>query len=167
MRVDYQDGTGTGNILWCMGVDGQWTFNNIDNDPWPWFSHQHEAGIESTGDLSLFDNGNTRLTELGVDCVPSDCDSRGMILELDESSMQVTPVLSVDLGVYSTALGSAQLLDNGNYFFMAGFVENTFGYAIEILPTPDTITGTQVFNLGGTVSYRAWRMNSIYTPPGS
>jgi len=166
MRVDYQDGTGTGNILWCMGLDGQWTFNNIDNDPWPWFSHQHDVGIASAnGYLTLFDNGNTRLSELGGACVPNDCDSRGMVLELDESSMQVTPALSVDLGVYSTALGSAQLLDNENYFFLAGFVGNTDGYAIEILPTPGTITGTQVFNLEGTVAYRAWRMTSIYTPP--
>lgn len=166
MRVDYQDGTGTGNILWCMGLGGQWQFNNINNDPWPWFSHQHDAGIESTaGNLTLFDNGNTRLAQLGGGCGPNDCDSRGMALELNESSMQVTPAISVDLGVYSSALGSAQLLSNSNYFFLAGFVDNTYGYSIEILPTSGTITGTQVFNLEGTAAYRAFRMIDIYKAP--
>jgi len=166
MRIDYQDGTGTGNILWCMGVDGQWVFNNINNDPWPWFSHQHDAGIEGkSGNLTLFDNGNTRISELDSGCVPNDCHSRGMALQLDESSMQVTPVLSVDLGVFSFACGSAQLLGDGNYFFLAGYLQNTTGDAIEIYPTPDTITGTQVFNLGSTIAYRAWRMANIYTPP--
>jgi len=165
MRVDYQDGTGAGNILWRMGLDGDFGFNNLYNDPWPWFSHQHEAAFESTGVFDLFDNGNTRLAQLGSDCGPSDCDSRGMALTVDESGMQVTPVLSVDLGVYSFALGSAQLLGDANYFFLAGFLQNTTGYAIEILPTPGTITGTQVFSLEGTIAYRAWRMTSMYTPP--
>jgi len=152
-----------------MGNDGDFTFNNITNDPWPWFSHQHEAGIETTGDLTLFDNGNTRVGDLGNDCGPNDCDSRGMALQFDESSMQVTPVVSVDLGVHSYALGSAQLLGNNNYFFMAGFVNGTNSNAIEILPTAGTITGTQVFNLESTVegmiSYRAWRMTNLYEPP--
>ncbi|HLY19467.1 MAG TPA: aryl-sulfate sulfotransferase [Bryobacteraceae bacterium] len=159
MRVDYKDGTGTGNILWRMGLDGDFQFNNINNDPWPWFSHQHEADIESTTRyLTLFDNGNTRFDQIGGD-------SRGMALKIDESNMEVTPALSVDLGVYSSAVGSAQLLGNSNYYFMAGFVGQTTGYSIEIFPAAGTTTGTEVFNLSGTVSYRAWRMTSLYTPP--
>ena len=168
MRIDYKDGKGTGNILWRMGPEGDFTFNNINNDPWPWFSHQHEAGVEgATGVMTLFDNGNTRLSQLGGACGPGDCDSRGMALQFDESSMQVTPVMSVDLGTYSEAVGSAQLLDNGNYSFLSGFVNHATGYSLEILPTPGTITGTQVFNLQGTMAYRAWRMMSLYTPPNT
>ncbi len=168
MRVDYQDGTGTGNILWRMGPDGDWAFNNVNGDPWPWFSHQHEAAIEeANGYLDLFDNGNTRLALLSSACGPADCDSRGMVLQLDEAHLQATPVLSVDLGVYSSAVGSAQLLDNGDYSFMAGFVGNLHGYFIEILPEAGTITGSQVFNWESTMSYRAWRMSSLYEPPSS
>jgi arylsulfate sulfotransferase len=160
MRINYQDGSGNGNIDWIMGNEGDFTFNNIDNDPWPWFSHQHDVGIEETGagNMTLFDNGNTRFDQQGGD-------SRGMVLQFDESSMQVTPVLSVDLGVYASALGSAQLLANGNYFFMAGFAFGTTGFGIEILPTAGTLTGTQVFNLQGPISYRTWRMTSLYSPP--
>jgi arylsulfate sulfotransferase len=172
MRIDYKDGTGTGDILWRMGLDGDFTFNNINNDPWPWFSHQHEVEIALSGNgpMTLFDNGNTRITDLGSGCGPSDCDSRGMALTFDESTMQVTPVMSVDMGVYSRALGSAQILDNNNYFFETGYVPvtatNVVSQLIEILPTPGTTTGTQVLNIQGPCSYRAWRMPNMYTPPG-
>ena len=172
MRIDYKDGTGTGNILWRMGLDGDFTFNNINNDPWPWNSHQHDAEIAQSGNgpMTMFDNGNTRITDLGSSCGPSDCHSRGMALTFDESTMQVTPVMSVDLGVYSHALGSAQILDNNSYFFATGYVPVTATtidtQLIEILPTSGTTTGTQVLDLQGPSSYRAWRMTSMYTPPG-
>ncbi|HXM39895.1 MAG TPA: aryl-sulfate sulfotransferase [Bryobacteraceae bacterium] len=172
MRIDYKDGTGTGDILWRMGLDGDFTFNNINNDPWPWFSHQHEVEIALNGDgpMTLFDNGNTRITDLGSSCGPSDCDSRGTALTFNETTMQVTPVMSVDMGVYSHALGSAQILDNNNYFFETGYVPVTattdVSQLIEILPTAGTTTGTQVLNFQSPGSYRAWRMTSMYTPPG-
>jgi arylsulfate sulfotransferase len=120
MRVDYQDGTGTGNILWRMGNQGDFALNNVNNDRWPWFSHQHEAGIEANGDLTVFDNGNTRVGQLGGGCGPNDCDSRGMSLQFNESTMRVTPILSDDLGGYSVALGSAQLL-NQQLLLLIGF----------------------------------------------
>ena len=83
--------------------------------------------------------------------------------------MQVTPVLSTDLGYYSTAMGSAQLLSDGNYFFMPGWVlvtiDNLASYAMEILPTAGTDTGTTVFNLESQEEYRGWQMSSLYNPP--
>jgi arylsulfate sulfotransferase len=178
MKIDYNNGSGTGNILWGMGPCGQFTFNNIYNDPWPWFSGQHEVGIENTGagPLSLFDNGNTRVSApsgqgSSLGCLPGvgSGDSRGMALTIDETTMQVTPVMSVDMGVFSTALGSAQLLSDGNWFFLAGEVPITLSvvdsYSIEILPTPGTDTGTQVLNLQGPQHYRGWQMPSLYNPP--
>ena len=171
MKVDFSNGTGTGNILWRMGVDGDFTFNNTYGDLYPWFSGQHEVAIENNGagPMTMFDNGNTRLAQLGANCGPVDCNSRGMAVTFDETSMQVTPVLSVDLGVFSTALGSAQLLSNGSYFFLPGIVllslNNPASFSIEILPTAGTDTGTQVLNLQGPEGYRAWRMPSLYNPP--
>jgi hypothetical protein len=79
--------------------------------------------------------------------------------------------LSADLGYYSTADGSAQLLPDGNYFFLAGSVfvaNNLASFAMEIVPTPGTDTGTIVFNLQGQdVNYRGWQMTSLYNPPTS
>jgi arylsulfate sulfotransferase len=169
MRIDYSNGTGTGRILWRMGQDGDFTFNNIDNDPWPWFSHQHEAGIENDGAgvMTLFDNGDTRVSPppLGL----GKGNSRGMALTVDQSSMTVTPVLSADLGVYSEADGSAQLLSDGNYFFLPSviFVSPTkvISQCIEIFPTAGTIDGTQVVNLQSSEEYRAWQLPDLYNPP--
>ena len=165
MKVDYNNGSGAGNILWRMGPYGDFIFNNVYNDTWPWFSHQHDAGMENNGagPLTVFDNGNTRISQLGGG------NSRGMALQIDEAQMQVTPLLSADLGVFSQALGSAQLLSGGDYFFLAPAVvigNIVIGsYSLEILPTPGTDTGTQVWNVLGTESYRAWRMPSLYKPP--
>ena len=181
MKIDYNNGVqsgglGTGNILWRMGPCGDFTFNNIDNDPWPWFSHQHEPGIENSGagPLTVFDNGNTRYSRpsASTGCMPGvgSGDSRGMSLTIDESTLTVTPVLSVDLGVQALGDGSAQLLSNGNYSFLASFVfllsaRNYVSYPIEILPTPGTLTGTQVLNILAPLTYRIWRMPSMYAPP--
>jgi len=173
LKVDYKDGAGTGAILWRMGQGGDFSFNNINNDPWPWFSHQHEVEIANNGNgpMTLFDNGNTRITDLGRSgCGPSDCHSRGMALTFDESGMRVTPVMVADAGAYSHALGSTQILDNSNYFFDTGYVPMTptdvVSQLVEILPTSGTTSGTQVLNIQSPNSYRAWRMTSMYTPPG-
>jgi hypothetical protein len=171
IKVNYHNGAGAGNILWRMGPQGDFTFMNKNNDPWPWFSHQHEAAYENSGNgpMTLFDNGNTRVSAaplgLGDNCAPDDCDSRGMALTVNETLRQVTPVLSADLGLYANAVGSAQLLSDGNYFF-DGRLPNTGG--IEILRTPGRLTGTQVLNITSQYnSYRAWRMSCLYAPPAS
>ena len=166
MRVDYQDGAGKANILWRMGLDGDFTFNNITNDIYPWFSHQHEVGIEDggTGVLTLFDNGDTRVVDLGNNCAPADCYSRGMALHFDETAMQATPVLMTSLGVYGSGNGSAQLLADGSYFFNAAFVtlsaNKVYGDAIEI-----GASNTEVLDIQGANTYRAWQAPSLYDPP--
>jgi hypothetical protein len=182
LKIAYQDGAGAGNILWRMGPSSDFTFVNSYNDPWPWFSHQHEAGIEDggTGVFDAMDNGNTRVSPPGestggvpglgpANCEPNDCNSRGMALTIDETSMQVEPVMSVNLGVYSSAMGSAQLLADGNYFFLAAIVGTgdgiLNGYDIQIQPTPGTDTGPQVMNIKGPASYRSWQIPNLYNPP--
>jgi len=177
-KVDYQNGAGTNQIDWVMGNGGEFTFNNIDSDPWPWFSGQHYVSIQtntSSGPISCFDNGNTRISApplgLGAGCGPNDCDSRGMVLNFDETStpMTVTPVLSDNLEVNSVSGGNAQLLGNGNWHFAAVDVlvtlSNIATYIIEVEPTPNTLVGKQVLNIETTEGYRAWRLPSLYNPP--
>jgi hypothetical protein len=85
-----------------------------------------------------------------------------MALQFDESTMAVNPLLSVDLGVYSAADGSAQTLSNGNYFFQAPFVvtaHGTQGRAIEI----NSSGAAQVLNVQGPEGYRGWQMPSLYS----
>lgn len=186
-KIDYQDGQGSGNILWRMGPGGDFTFQNVYNDPWPWFSHQHDAGIENngTGLLTIFDNGNTRVSQpsastggtpgLGSACTPNDCDSRGMAMTFDEQARTVTVSpsgVSLDLGKYSPAMGSGQQLDNGNYFFENPVVvlslSSTAGYSIEDGPTPaapQVGPANMLLNLAGPEHYRGWQMPNLYFPP--
>ena len=161
MKVDYGKGSGTGNILWRMGLGGDFDINNTGLDPWPWFSHQHDVSLISNGGtMLLFDNGDTRiaLPPIGLGptgCMPNDCDSRGMALEFNEATMTAAPLLSLDLGIYSPADGSAQLLSNGNYFFDAPLVltvNSVDNYAIE--DGGVTVQGPE--------GYRGWRMASLY-----
>lgn len=181
-KVDYGNGTGTKNILWTAGAcavaaggSGALTFDNIYSDPWPWYSGQHDVGIENNGagPMTVFDDGNTRVSNAGVSkgCKSGvgSGNSRGMALTIDETSMTVTPVLSQDLGAFSAANGSAQMLGNGNFFYLNPVVffnlNTDVSYSIEIQPEAGMDTGTVVFNIQGEEAYRAWRMPSLYQPP--
>ena len=188
IRVNYSHGTlpagQGGNVVWYMGPPdnlppSNFTLMNTSNDPWPWFSHQHDVNYANYGNsvtingitgpvFIIFDNGNTRVAAppLGLGgtpgCAPNDCHSRGMALIVDESNFTVWPVLSQDLGVYSTALGGAQMLPNMNYFYQPGLPT----YAIEIQPTPGGLTGSQILNVSSTdYSYRAFQLSDLYSPP--
>jgi hypothetical protein len=188
IKIDYLDGQGTGDIIWRMGPSGDFTFENAYNDPWPWFSHQHDVGIENggAGPVTIFDNGDTRVSQpgvatggvpgLGSDCTPYDCDSRGMAITFNQTAMtvSVSPYgVSIDLGAYSTAMGSAQLLANGNYFFENPIVianNTTSGYSMELAPTPPVPqvgTANVILNLSGPQHYRGWQMPSLYFPPST
>ncbi|HUE00693.1 MAG TPA: aryl-sulfate sulfotransferase [Bryobacteraceae bacterium] len=199
IKIDYQDTKGTGDIVWLMGPPDNFTtgispftFVNTWNDAWPWFSHQHEVGIENggAGPMTLFDNGNTRVNgnpPLGLGhtgcqtasppgVTYSDCDSRGMALTVVWDSTTktgtATPVVSFDLGGFSEAMGSAQLLSDGNYFFENPVVFNTKlgtqGISLEIAPTnpaPQVGPADFLMNISGPQQYRGWAMTSIYSPP--
>ncbi|MGD0360241.1 MAG: aryl-sulfate sulfotransferase [Bryobacteraceae bacterium] len=182
-RIDYRDGAGTGNILWTMGPPdhglqppSDFTFDNTFNDPWPWFSHQHDVGIENggSGQTTIMDNGDTRVSAppLGEGCKTS-CYSRGMAVTFDENTLVVTPVVSLDLGGYSSAMGSAQLLGDGNYFFENAIVyvlaqNASLGYSLELGPTPaapEVGPADLILDVGGPQHYRGWQMPNLYDPP--
>ena len=106
--------------------------------------------------LLLYDNGNTRVTALGGG------NSRGQVWALDEANRVATQVHNFDLGEYSFALGSAQLLSNGNYHFLNGFVDQASPHSrsIEVGPNGQF---HWVFCSDGAV-YRSFRMRDLYTP---
>ena len=156
IKIDYANGHGTGKIFWKLGLDGDFTMNSTD--PYPWFSHQHDAHFETgTTILAVFDNGNTR-AKRNPNMIEN---SRGYVLEINEANQTATPLLLTDLGVYSAAVGTAQRLRNGNYHFEAGFVKtpSNQAFAIEVLPD-----GSRDFECQyPTQTYRAYRMESLYT----
>ena len=152
IKIRYDNGQGDGSVIWRLGKDGDFTFQS--EDEWPWFSHQHDGAQLDSRHVLLFDNGNTR-----VQFGPGG-NSRGQLLEIDEARRTARVVVDADLGQYSLALGSAQLLPNGNYHFNLGFMPDRSSQALEFTPGGDL-----VFQLETAVpQYRSFRMADLYTP---
>jgi hypothetical protein len=153
-KIDYQNGEGTGDVLWRLGKDGDFRFDSTD--PYPWFSHQHDPEFDAGDDvtLTLLDNGNTRRDQ------NPQANSRGQVIRLDERARVATLVLNVDLGQFSFALGSAQKLPNGDFHFDNGFPPDVKAQSVEF-----DSTGKLVYGLVTSgPEYRTFRMRDLYTP---
>src|SRR5262249_11798790 len=147
IKLDYANGTGDGHIIWRLGPGGNFTIHS--SDPSPWFSHQHDVRYVNNSTLVLFDNGNIRRSQ------NPRANSRGQELVLDERTMQATLVVNANLRDYASALGSAQLLPNGNLAFDSGFDERT----IEVRPN-GTKTYVLKMNLPG-LQYRSYLYSNL------
>jgi hypothetical protein len=85
---------------------------------------------------------------------------------LDEQNRVAKLVLNADMGAYSYALGTAQLLPNGNYHFDVGFIaQDPIGGAnssrsVEVDPFGNILYGIAI----GSPQYRTFRMPDLYTP---
>jgi hypothetical protein len=102
IKIDFNDGKGSGNILWHLGEGGD--FRLVGGvDPTDWFYAQHGMNYftpNTTGvfRLGLMDNGNDRIYPSGqVQCKPdaptsSQCYSTVPVLEINEGNMTATLV---------------------------------------------------------------------------
>jgi arylsulfate sulfotransferase len=159
VKIDYRLGQGQGDVIWRLGKDGDFAYDS--NDPYPWFSHQHDAGYASGSSttITLFDNGNTRFSS-----IPGQT-SRGQALEVDEEHRTVRAAFSVNLGVVSGALGSAQRLEDGTYHFDAGLVHDpegilsSKGISLQIDPSTNGVVSSISWL---TPVYRSFRLADLY-----
>jgi arylsulfate sulfotransferase len=153
IKIDYADGTGDGHVVWTLGAGGNFRLNATG--PSPWFSHQHDAVYINDSTIVLFDDGNVRRSH------NRQANSRGQELILNEQTMVATLVANVDLGVYTLALGSAQMLPDGNLDFDSGFADQT----IEVQPNGNK-TYVLKMNLHGS-QYRSYIYASMYGDPAA
>lgn len=154
VKIAYENGSGDGHIIWTLGYQGSFTLASgypISD----WFSGQHYVGFLSNGLLGLFDNNNAS-TATGM----PDGTAHGQAWSLDLSHMIATPVVNHDLGVSSLAVGSTQLLSNGNYDFQAGFVPGLEAQSFELTPSGALVWKNQT----DSYSYRGLRLRDMYTP---
>jgi hypothetical protein len=75
IKIDYANGQGTGNVIWRLGYQGEFTLLD-STSPADWFFAQHFATFvdsKSTGSfqLSVFDNGNNRFPDFTGHICPS------------------------------------------------------------------------------------------------
>jgi arylsulfate sulfotransferase len=178
LKIDYSNGTGTGNVLWRLGYQGDFALTDNGTptkDPTLWFSFQHfpslvsENGPQTT--LAIWDNGDYRpLDTLGTVCPvpgPPDCYSRGTIYQIDESAKVANLLWSYKPGNFSIWGGSINQLANGNVEFDLNSPANAPGsnYASLVQEVTQTSTPSVVWEMDLPLpmnAYRAYRVPSLY-----
>lgn len=130
IKIAFDDGTGSGNIVWHLGKDGDFKLQN-GSDPVDWFYAQHGISYFTPNTTGVFrmgvmDNGDDRFLASGqVDCPigkpPSaNCYSTAQVLEIDESNMTATLLdrytdqNATGQPVYSFFGGNVSPLPNGD-----------------------------------------------------
>ncbi|MGA9885474.1 MAG: aryl-sulfate sulfotransferase [Candidatus Acidiferrales bacterium] len=126
IKVDYNNGNGTGNILWKLGWQGDFTLMN-GTGPVDWFYAQHDSNVISsnssgTFQMTMFDNGDNRVLDLSGDiCGASGqpaCYSRVPIIQIDEAAKTAMLQWVNNLSpIYSFWGGSSRLLANDDMEF--------------------------------------------------
>jgi len=173
IKIDFNDGQGSGNILWHLGEGGDFKLVG-GTDPTDWFYAQHGMNYFSpntTGDfrLGLMDNGNDRIfpSPTGqVQCKPdaptnAQCYSTFPVFEVNETNMTATIVShytppATDFSFFG---GDVQQLTNGD--LQVDFCAPLTGSLVQELDP----TGSQVIWQGtspGFDQFRADRFPSLY-----
>jgi len=171
LKIDYENGQGTGDIIWRFGYQGDFTLTS--GQLTDWFAAQHYANIvspNSTGvfSLEMFDDGDNRfLDDAGDTCVSLSmpaCYSRVPIFQIDESSMTATILWQDNLSpVYTFYGGSAQQLADSNVVFCITAPTDDISGAryMEVTddPNPQVVLNIEVTHQNG---YRAVHLPSLY-----
>ena len=155
VKLAYQNGTGNGSVVWRLGNQGDFTMN-VTSVPSPWNDHQHDVTSPTPGVYSMFDNGNGRHAA-------HNGESRGLVYFIDETKREVVGIQVYPLHLFSAGNGSAQLLTNGNWMFMAGYPYNAstktvYSAAFEFVPNSTTPLWYEEL----PQQYRMIRMGSLF-----
>lgn len=186
VKVDYNNGAGTGNILWRLGPDGDFTLQGGTN-PTDWFYAQHGPSFttpNTTGifGLTLMDNGNDRLSpvEFAAQVDPAEpvdatcgtsgapaCYSTVPIFQINEVTKTATlifhQVLSPNL--FNNFGGNAEVLANGDVEYdLCGLPAPPSNHS-QISEVTDNAANPQTvwtLQINGASVYRGYRMPSLY-----
>lgn len=176
LKIDYNNGTGSGNLLWHLGYQGDFTLsvNGVPTtDPTQWFSFQHfptiasQSGGQTT--LAIWDNGDFRATDdIGTLCgYPNTppCFSRATLFQIDEATMSTNLVWDNLPGFYGFWGGSINQLENGNVEFDCNALTTSTTTASEVQEVTQGSTPQIVWKMDfafGSNAYRAYRVPSLY-----
>jgi arylsulfate sulfotransferase len=182
LKIDYANGTGSGNVLWRLGYQGDFALSNEgvpSDDQSLWFANQHfpiilsHNGSQMT--LGIFDNGDDRFYTGGAECRSplADngspvCYSRPVTFQIDESSMVANITWADPLPSFGIWGGNINQFENGNVEFelndpaippspnLGSQVQEVTGTS-----TPQVVWQMNFFPAPGNV-YRAYRVPSLY-----
>ncbi|MGH9450807.1 MAG: aryl-sulfate sulfotransferase, partial [Terriglobia bacterium] len=169
IKIDYEDGHGTGNILWRLGFGGDFTLQGGDS-PIDWQYAQHAIllfGPASAGifQLGLFDNGNDRIVDSAGDLCGTAgqpaCYSRLPIFQINETAKTADIVWQYKLPVFSDFGGYVQPLANGDVEFDEAQPSPNSAAVFEVTNTTSPQVVWQM-NITNQNAYRAFRIPSLY-----
>jgi arylsulfate sulfotransferase len=172
VKINYQNGTGDGRILWHLGLGGDFTLPN-GQTPIEWNYGQHYPTVVSTNSagifqLMFFNNGNNRLVDANNDVCSTagltQCYSSVPVFQLNEFTNTAEVVSEQNLSpVYSTCCGDALILPNGNIEYDVALNVNTpnLSFIQEVTPEPTSELVWQL-NVAGQLAYRGFRIPSLY-----
>jgi len=178
LKIDYNNGAGTGNILWRLGYQGDFSLTDDGvptDDPSEWFSFQHyptllsQSGAQTT--LAIWDNGDNRVLNnsgeicLAVGSVP--CYSRATIFQVDEGAMVANLQWADPLQLFGVWGGSINQLSNGNVEFDVNdpAIPPNPNVASQVEEVTQTSTPQVIWQMdipNPTNAYRAYRVPSLY-----
>jgi hypothetical protein len=170
VKIDYRDGHGTGDILWRLGPDGDFSLTN--GGPADWNYAQHYPFLMSPRSsgifpLALFDNGNNRVVDAnggvcGGSGMPA-CYSRPVVFEINESAKTATIQWQDPLSVFSFCCGSIDLLPNGNMEFdLASVSSSPQTSSVREVTFTDSPRTVWQMDISNQLAYRATRLPSLY-----
>jgi hypothetical protein len=170
IKVDYENGTGDGNIIWRLGQGGDFALvGGTDPTDWQYAQHdpsfftQNTSGVFSLG---IMDNGNDRSFPAGTQCgavgAPSCLYTSVLVYQIDETAKTATIKFHHVLPdpQYSFWGGNVEQLANGNIEYeLSGL-----GPSSTINEETQNADHQTVWTLNSTNSnlYRAFRIPSLY-----
>lgn len=170
LKIDYQNGSGSGDVIWKLGDQGDFTLDsNVESD---WFFAQHDVNFVSTNttgaiQLAMFDNGDNRpIDASGTPCagyVQPYCYSAAAIFQVNEDSSTAKRMWSYTTP-YSWWGGNTRVLPNGNVFVdetTPADLNLTGARVLELTQTP-TPTVIWQMEIDGQNSYRTIHLPSLY-----
>jgi len=169
LKLDYENGAGSGDILWHLGYQGDFTLTQGDQTQW-FFAQHFPSLVASNGSkltLAVMDNGDDRLVDGGGICNPyfdpNPCYSRATIFDVDQDAKTANLTWHFDpTGVYSYWGGSILQLENKDVEFdMTDPFDAASSRVMEIAPGESQQVVWQLDITGGN-AYRAYRIPSLY-----
>jgi arylsulfate sulfotransferase len=179
LKIDYNNGTGAGDIIWRLGYQGDFalTQNEVPtDDPSLWFSFQHfPSFISQDGSqilLNVWDNGDGRVLDTNGDLCSQTpgtgvfCYSRATKFQVDESAKVADLQWADAPGYFSIWGGSVNQLENGNVEFDVNdpvqlLPSGIYSQVQEVTQTPSPQIVWQM-NVSNVNAYRAYRIPSLY-----
>ncbi len=170
VKVDYRNGTGSGNVLWHLGQGGDFTLLN-GTDPTDWNYAQHFPSLFSPNSAGVFslgmmNNGDDRQFPTGVQCdtsgQPACLYTSIPVFQIDESAMTAKLTYNQNLApsLYSYFGGNTELLGNGDIEYDLAGTNTTMADIFEVTPgaTPATVWHMH----SASNIYRGYRIPSLY-----